>query len=89
MDSARANDLDDLFSTETAGLAQVAPPASSASRTATASTCTSARPQAPRDAELRMLAYNGSISGPTLHVRQGSGIAVQVTNDGDIEATVH
>ena len=32
------------------------------------------------DAELRMLAYNGSIPGPRLHVDQGSEITVQVTN---------
>jgi FtsP/CotA-like multicopper oxidase with cupredoxin domain len=41
------------------------------------------------DATLRMLAYNGSIPGPTLLVEQGSTIAVTTTNDGDIEATVH
>ncbi len=41
------------------------------------------------DAEVRMLAYNGSIPGPTLHVDQGSEITVQVANDGDVEATVH
>ncbi|MEP6775068.1 MAG: multicopper oxidase domain-containing protein, partial [Chloroflexota bacterium] len=41
------------------------------------------------EATLRMLAYNGSIPGPTLHVQQGSEITVQVVNDGDIEATVH
>ena len=41
------------------------------------------------DADLRMLAYNGSIPGPILHVDQGSEITVDVTNDGDIEATVH
>src|ERR671916_303539 len=41
------------------------------------------------DAEVRMLAYNGSIPGPTLHVDQGSEIIVQVANDGDVEATVH
>jgi FtsP/CotA-like multicopper oxidase with cupredoxin domain/YHS domain-containing protein len=41
------------------------------------------------DAELRMLGYNGSIPGPTLHVDQGSEITVRVTNDGDVEATVH
>src|SRR5205823_9916299 len=40
-------------------------------------------------AELRMLAYNGSVPGPNLHVDQGSQITVQVTNDGDVEATVH
>jgi FtsP/CotA-like multicopper oxidase with cupredoxin domain len=41
------------------------------------------------DSDLRMLGYNGSIPGPTLHVDQGSEITVQVTNDGDVEATVH
>ena len=41
------------------------------------------------DAELRMLGYNGSIPGPILHVDQGSEITVQVSNDGDVEATVH
>jgi FtsP/CotA-like multicopper oxidase with cupredoxin domain len=41
------------------------------------------------DATVRMLAYNGSIPGPTLHVPQGSQITVQVRNDADIETTVH
>ena len=41
------------------------------------------------DYDLRMLGYNGSIPGPTLHVDQGSEITVQVTNHGDVEATVH
>jgi FtsP/CotA-like multicopper oxidase with cupredoxin domain len=41
------------------------------------------------DGELRMLAYNGSVPGPTLHVDQGSEITVHVTNAGDFEATVH
>jgi FtsP/CotA-like multicopper oxidase with cupredoxin domain len=41
------------------------------------------------DATLRMLAYNGSIPGPTLRVRQGSELVVNVVNDGDLEATVH
>ena len=45
--------------------------------------------QALGGSELRMLGYNGSIPGPTLHVDQGSEITVQVTNDGDVEATVH
>jgi FtsP/CotA-like multicopper oxidase with cupredoxin domain/ribosomal protein S27AE len=38
---------------------------------------------------VRMLAYNGSIPGPTLRVRQGSEISVRVRNDADTEATVH
>jgi FtsP/CotA-like multicopper oxidase with cupredoxin domain len=41
------------------------------------------------DAKVRMLAYNGSIPGPTLRVRQGSEIQVDVVNDGDLEGTVH
>ena len=41
------------------------------------------------DAEVRMLGYNGSIPGPTLHVDQGSEITAQVANEGDVEATVH
>jgi FtsP/CotA-like multicopper oxidase with cupredoxin domain len=38
---------------------------------------------------VRMLAYNGSIPGPTLKVREGSEIVVNVENEGDLEATVH
>ena len=41
------------------------------------------------DATVRMLAYNGSIPGPTLRVRQGSEVSVRVRNDADHEATVH
>ncbi|MGH2578420.1 MAG: multicopper oxidase domain-containing protein, partial [Actinomycetota bacterium] len=41
------------------------------------------------DATVRMLAYNGSIPGPTLKAPQGSTITVHVTNHGDLEATVH
>src|SRR5262245_21971090 len=41
------------------------------------------------DATVRMLAYNGSIPGPTLKVPQGGTITVQVTNHGDVDATVH
>src|SRR3954466_11458553 len=41
------------------------------------------------DATVRMLAYDGSVPGPTLRVRQGSEIVVHVENEGDLEATVH
>ncbi|MBX6342759.1 MAG: multicopper oxidase domain-containing protein, partial [Thermomicrobiaceae bacterium] len=41
------------------------------------------------DAELRLLAYNGSVPGPTLRVRQGSTVTVNFTNQGDLESTVH
>jgi FtsP/CotA-like multicopper oxidase with cupredoxin domain len=36
-----------------------------------------------------MLAYNGTIPGPSLRVRQGSEITVNVRNDTEIDATVH
>jgi FtsP/CotA-like multicopper oxidase with cupredoxin domain len=41
------------------------------------------------DSRVRMLAYNGSIPGPTLRVAQGSEITVRVHNDGDHDTTVH
>jgi FtsP/CotA-like multicopper oxidase with cupredoxin domain len=41
------------------------------------------------DTAVRMLAYNGSIPGPTLKVRVGSEIVVDIENQGDVEATVH
>ena len=37
----------------------------------------------------RMLAYNGSIPGPTLKVAEGSHVVVNVVNETDLEATVH
>src|SRR2546423_4571145 len=40
-------------------------------------------------ADVRMLAYNGSIPGPTLRVKQGSEILVNIANEGDLDATVH
>src|SRR6476619_308984 len=40
------------------------------------------------DATVRMLAYNGSIPGPTLKVSEGSESEVDVVNDGDLEQTV-
>ena len=41
------------------------------------------------DAEVRMLGYNGSIPGPTLHVDQNSEVTIEATNLGDVEATLH
>jgi FtsP/CotA-like multicopper oxidase with cupredoxin domain len=41
------------------------------------------------DETVRMLAYNGSIPGPVLKVREGSEITVNVENRGDMDATVH
>jgi len=41
------------------------------------------------DDTVRMIAYNRSIPGPTLRVREGSELVVDVVNEGDLEATVH
>jgi FtsP/CotA-like multicopper oxidase with cupredoxin domain len=41
------------------------------------------------DDTVRMLAYNGSIPGPVLKVKEGSEIEVEVENQGDMDATVH
>jgi FtsP/CotA-like multicopper oxidase with cupredoxin domain len=41
------------------------------------------------DDRVRMLAYNGSIPGPTIRARQGSEIVVHVRNDTDMATTVH
>jgi FtsP/CotA-like multicopper oxidase with cupredoxin domain len=81
---------DELFSTDTTGLAE-------ATATSTVRLGDGDRfglritPVVKRVGgdELRMLAYNGSIPGPTLHVDQGTQLTVDVANEGDIEATVH
>jgi FtsP/CotA-like multicopper oxidase with cupredoxin domain len=41
------------------------------------------------DDTVRMLAYNGSVPGPVLRVRQGTEIVVHAVNCGDLDATVH
>jgi FtsP/CotA-like multicopper oxidase with cupredoxin domain len=41
------------------------------------------------DQTVRMLAYNGSVPGPVIHVAEGSEIFVEIENQGDVEATVH
>ena len=41
------------------------------------------------DTEVRMLGYNGSIPGPTLHVDQDSEVTIETTNLGDVAATLH
>ena len=41
------------------------------------------------ETEVRMLGYNGSIPGPTLHVDQGSEVTIEATNLGDVDATLH
>ena len=41
------------------------------------------------ESRVRMLAYNGSIPGPTLKAPEGSKLTVRATNRGDLDATVH
>jgi FtsP/CotA-like multicopper oxidase with cupredoxin domain len=41
------------------------------------------------DDTVRMVAYNGSVPGPAIRVREGSALVVEVVNEGDLEATVH
>jgi len=80
----------DVFSTETAGLAGVSRPGVVRLRDGDLLELgIGAVRKDIEGAELRMLAYNGSIPGPTLHVDQGSEITVQVRNEGDVETTVH
>jgi FtsP/CotA-like multicopper oxidase with cupredoxin domain len=38
---------------------------------------------------VRMLAYNGSIPGPTLKLKEGSEVIVDIENQGDLDDTVH
>src|SRR5215213_8014947 len=85
-----AVDHHDAFSTETAGLREASSP-SIVRLYDGDSFDLRIHPVRKRigDTEVRMLGYNGSIPGPTLHVDQGSEITVQVANDGDVEATVH
>src|SRR5918993_3211737 len=83
-------DSNEVFTTETAGLPQASSPSVVRLRDGD-SFDLRIHPVRKKigDAEVRMLGYNGSIPGPTLHVDQGSQITVHATNAGDVEATVH
>jgi FtsP/CotA-like multicopper oxidase with cupredoxin domain len=80
----------DHFPTETAGLLEARPPETFELADGDRFDLRIA-PVAKRlgEARVRMLAYNGSIPGPTMRVRQGSELVVTVVNQGDLEATVH
>ncbi len=41
------------------------------------------------DDTVKMLAYNGSVPGPTLRVAQGSEVVINFTNETEVETTVH
>src|SRR5918996_2927080 len=81
---------EERFSTETEGLEDATSPELIRLRDCEAHGIT-IKPVRKRigDAEVRMLGYNGSIPGPTLHVDQGSQITVNVRNEGDVDATIH
>src|SRR5215218_9437257 len=83
-------DHQDAFTTETAGLPEASPPVVVRLRDGDVFDLR-IHPVRKRigDAEVRMLGYNGSIPGPTLRVDQGSEVTAVVTNDGDVETTVH
>ncbi len=40
-------------------------------------------------ASVKMLAYNGSVPGPTLKVKQGAEVTITVANETDLPTTVH
>jgi FtsP/CotA-like multicopper oxidase with cupredoxin domain len=84
------NDVDGLFPTDTEGLPE-AQPVPVVHLHDGDELDLRIRPVRKRvnDDIVRMLAYNDSIPGPTLHVDQGSHVTVEVQNDGDMEATVH
>ena len=78
------------FSTDTAGLPAAEPtPAIDLSDGDTFDLRIAPATQRIGDVIVRRFAYNPSVPGPTLRVRQGSEIVVHVTNDGDVPATVH
>jgi FtsP/CotA-like multicopper oxidase with cupredoxin domain len=81
---------DERFSTETEGLEEATRPEVIRLRDGETHEIT-IKPVRKRinETEVRMLGYNGSIPGPTLHVDQGSEITIEATNLGDVDATLH
>jgi FtsP/CotA-like multicopper oxidase with cupredoxin domain len=81
---------DEVLSTSTEGLAEAGTPEHVRLHDGETYTI-EIRPVRKRigESEVRMLGYNGSIPGPTLHVDQGSDVAIEAVNNGDVEATLH
>src|SRR3954469_15004069 len=79
----------DLFPTEAAGLPEVVAPQSIRLTDGDRYGLAIGAVRKALGGDLRMLAYNGSIPGPTLRVPQGARIHVAVRNDGDVATTVH
>ena len=83
-------DSSDLFPTSTDGLAEASSPTTARLRHGDHFDLHITPVRKRIDgSDIRMLAYNGSVPGPTIHVDQGSEITVRAANDGDIETTVH
>jgi FtsP/CotA-like multicopper oxidase with cupredoxin domain len=80
----------DFFSTDPTGLQQAVPTAAREYEDG-ATVDLRMAPVANRvgDATVRMLAYEGSVPGPTFVVRQGSQLHVRAVNETDLEMTVH
>src|SRR2546423_8572632 len=90
MNQTNANGQDELFTTATAGLPEVASPGVTRLHDGDRLDLRIGPvPKRPDDAELRMLAYNRSVPGPVLHVDHRSPITVQARNDRDVHATLH
>ncbi|HEX4746707.1 MAG TPA: multicopper oxidase family protein [Gaiellaceae bacterium] len=82
--------MNDVFPTETSGLPRaVAPRVVELSDGATMELHIGPVVKRVGDADVRMLAYSGSIPGPTLKIPEGATVTVHVRNEGDLEATVH
>ncbi len=82
--------MDTFFSTDISGLTEATRPAVlELAHGATLSLRPAPVAKRLGDTTVRMLAYNGSIPGPTLRVRQGSQLTIDVTNGTDLETTVH
>jgi FtsP/CotA-like multicopper oxidase with cupredoxin domain len=81
---------EERFSTETEGLEEATSPEVVRLRDGDTHEIT-IKPVRKRinDAEVRMLGYNGSIPGPTLHVDQDSEVTIEAANLGDVDATLH
>jgi FtsP/CotA-like multicopper oxidase with cupredoxin domain len=82
--------VDDLFSRDATGLpvATATPTVDLADGDTYALLAAPVRQQVG-DTDVRLLAYNGSVPGPTLRVRQGSSVTFDFTNRTDLESTVH
>jgi FtsP/CotA-like multicopper oxidase with cupredoxin domain len=97
-EQAQRDDLDtriavgpeSLFTTQTAGLPEVSRPGVARLRDGDRLDLRIGPVRKHLDAdESRMLAYDGSVPGPVLHVGQGSQTTVEARNDGSVEATMH